>query len=142
MSCRPYLATAGAATATALLVGSAIAGLAASNATPHGSLKASTTFVSIPGDGPGGCVESGPTGNVVTCHVTLSNPKSSNGAAITWAVVGTPSDTDTVTPSSGTLGVGKSVKVTMVTGCYAWSAFDFLDTSTGLSGAPVMFTCG
>jgi hypothetical protein len=139
MTVRPIIWAA--ATTAALLVGSAVA-LAGSNATAHRSLKASINFVSTPGDGPGGCVEGGTNGDVVTCHVTLSNPKSSNGASITRETVGTPGPGDTVAPSSGTLGNGKSVKVTMITACHDWSAFLFLDLTSGDIGAPVMFDSG
>jgi hypothetical protein len=138
MKIRPFICAAAAATATTALL---VVGGAALASTPKGGLKLSVAFISTPGDGPGGCTNYASPANTSTCHVTLTNPSSSN-EKVTW-VAGVTGDVQdyptTFTPDLGTLAPGKSVKVTIVTGECGLQGFYFI---AGNYGGSVLYSCG
>jgi hypothetical protein len=136
----------------AALIGVGIfAGGSALANSPKAALTLSPTFVSAPGDGPGGCPA---VGGLWVCHVTLTNPSSSN-VKVTWESIGTNDFTGsgasaTVSPASGVLSPGKSVRVTITTNACG-GYFDLNMFLGGPVGSPVadyplgdavMYTCG
>ena len=119
--------------------------LTASSSPPKAGLTISPTYVSVSGDGPGGCTTEG---TVWVCHVTLTN---TSAAKWYWESIGTNDWSNgidgayyVVNPSSGTLAPGKSVKVFITTNqCGGY--FDlgmFLGGPNFDYGSAVMYACG
>ncbi|MHB8488474.1 MAG: hypothetical protein ACYDCS_04165 [Candidatus Dormibacteria bacterium] len=133
-----------------ILAGAGIAALGAvlttSASPPKQGLTVSPSFVSDPGDGPGGCLWNG---NAFVCHVTLANPSSSN-EKVPWVLVGGDvADNgsgfyETVSPSNGTLAPGKSVRVTITTNACGgyYAVAEFAGGSNYQYGGAVLYACG
>lgn len=141
-----------AAAAAVLLLGVVSLGAHASNASAKANVLISPALLSAPGDGPGGCVPGNGAGSDYTCHVTLSNPGT---VKLDWATESLDNGQldATVTPNSGSLAPGKSVRVTIITadcGFYLADLANFLSApSAGGSiaadptgGGSVLFSCG
>jgi hypothetical protein len=119
----------------------------ASASAPHDSLAISPRFVSVPGDGPGGCW--GVATGGFACNVTLTNPSSSN-TQVEWDAIGSDSSfgTTTASPRYGLLAPGKSVVVKVTTNmCGGYSdlqefiGFPYGGNGWNLGGS-VLYSCG
>jgi hypothetical protein len=113
-------------------------------------LAVAPSFVSAPGDGPGGCAVA--TGQYV-CHVILRNPGT---ISVAWRTSGLDGGGQsslpaTITPSHGTLAPGATVRVTVSTGYCGFSLADLANflawsgaaqAGTPPLGAAVLFSCG